>query len=414
LVAAWELVKKGLDVTIVEKNKELGGALSSVKINGTYLEKYYHHTFPREKLLQDLVKELEMENKMEWKVGTVAFYYDNKVYRMTAPIDLLSYKPLNILEKALLGKFMLQILRIKDPSKYDDITAREWILKNTSAGVYKKMFEPLIKSKFGSDTDRISAAWFIERMKLRNQRGTKGEILGYMRGGFFQIIEELEKRIKERGGKILKNTEIKHVNVVDGKVDGVQLSDGTILKTHAVISTISPQVTNRIFPDYQAPNLRLQGAIVVILGMDKKLTQYYWTNVIKEGIRIGAYLEHTNFIDSGFYGGDEVVYLASYPDYSANLWQMGEKEIFENYFGDLQKLFPEITKENVRWWVASKAKDVGLVYETGILSRIPKCETNIKNLFIGGLANSYPERSIDTSIKFGKICAELAAGVTSV
>ena len=43
LTAAYELAKKGHNVTVFEKEAELGGQASTFPIEGTRLEKFYHH-----------------------------------------------------------------------------------------------------------------------------------------------------------------------------------------------------------------------------------------------------------------------------------------------------------------------------------------------------------------------------------
>jgi protoporphyrinogen oxidase len=45
LVAAYRLSQKGHRITIFEKSNDLGGLMGGFEINGTNLEKAYHHIF---------------------------------------------------------------------------------------------------------------------------------------------------------------------------------------------------------------------------------------------------------------------------------------------------------------------------------------------------------------------------------
>ncbi|MDP2672350.1 MAG: hypothetical protein Q8O84_00875, partial [Nanoarchaeota archaeon] len=157
-----------------------------------------------------------------------------------------------------------------------------------------------------------------------------------------------------------------------------------------------------------------QGAICITIALKKELnSKYYWMNIIKPKLSFGAVIEHTNFISKKEYDYHTLVYLGSYPDFSNSVWKLSEEEIFEKYFSDLKKIFPHISEEDIIWKKVGRAPNVGLVYNTNILTNIPEIETPIKNLFIGGMFNSYPERSIDLSALLGIKMAQKADQVSA-
>ncbi|MDQ3427658.1 MAG: FAD-dependent oxidoreductase, partial [Gemmatimonadota bacterium] len=43
LSAAWELTRRGVGVTVLEADGEIGGLAGSFPVGGTRLEKFYHH-----------------------------------------------------------------------------------------------------------------------------------------------------------------------------------------------------------------------------------------------------------------------------------------------------------------------------------------------------------------------------------
>ena len=74
----------------------------------------------------------------------------------------------------------------------------------------------------------------------------------------------------------------------------------------AVISTSSPALMARLapdLPDSYAGSLRAlksMGAVVLVVTLDRQLTQYYWHNLPKDaGFPFLAMVEHTNFIGAG-------------------------------------------------------------------------------------------------------------------
>lgn len=404
LTAAYELSKKN-EVIVIEKEKSLGGALRSFKPNNYHIEEFYHHVFQGDERFFALLDELGIKDKLKWRVGSTAFYYKNKLYKLSGPTDILFFKPLNILDKINLLRIVLGFRKIKNPAEYDNVSAKDWIIEHGGEQVFEKFFEPLLISKFGGDLDKISATWFIERMKLRNKRGVRGEVLGYLEGGFYQFVDRLGEKIKKNKGKILTNAKVKKINVKGKKIQSIEVGSKRI-KIDYVISTMHPENLKKLIKGLDTKKLPHQGAICVVMGVKNKLSKYYWTNIVRKDIIFGAYIEHTNFQPFEEYG-ENVIYLASYPSLKSKLWKESNKRIFEKYLRDLQKLFPSLKKSDVNWWKVNKIEDAGLIFEKGITSRIPGCKTSLSNLFMGGMFNSYPERSIEESIRLGKECVRL-------
>ena len=405
LSVAYELTKKGESALIVEKEGCLGGLLSSVKRNDYHIERYYHHIFENFDNTIRLLKELKLDHRLVTKPASTGFY-DERLYRLSSPLDVLFFSPLNFVDKLGLARIVLKI-KGADPSKFDNVPVKEWIVKNSSEKIFEKFFRPLLLSKY-ADNSNISASWFIERMKLRNKRSMGGEKLIYLRGGFELMIKELEKRILDNGGEISLSSQIDTVETDRKRIKNMRVSSEKI-KVDNLISTINPDSLEKLVKGFKAPKLKYQGAACVLMAMKKKVHPYYWTNLIKPQLKFGAIIEHTNFMPLEDYNGEHLVYLASYPKEDSLIWKQTEKDVFESYFSDLKKIFPVNKQDVLKYWVF-RNKESGLVFERGTAKKILPCRTRFENLFIGGMFNSYPERSSDESIRLGKECAKLALG----
>ncbi|GAB1432034.1 NAD(P)/FAD-dependent oxidoreductase [Spirochaetota bacterium] len=90
----------------------------------------------------------------------------------------------------------------------------------------------------------------------------------------------LDKKIRELGGDIEYNTKVEKILVENGKIIGVETSQGDKIKTNYVVSNASPHLVynNLIYPKSEVPeiayktcNARKVGfsALVVYLGLDK-------------------------------------------------------------------------------------------------------------------------------------------------
>ncbi|MEM5814623.1 MAG: FAD-dependent oxidoreductase [Candidatus Aenigmatarchaeota archaeon] len=405
LTAAFRLSKKGHIVKIIEKEKDIGGVMGSVNIDGFQIEKYYHHVFVGDDELFRLVEELGIKNKMKEIRTKTGFYYKNKLYNLSGALDLIKYRPLSVLDRLRLGLFMLKIKGIKDAERYSTEPLREWVIKNSNERIYEKVFLPLLRSKYGNRVDDVSTAWFIERMKIRAQRGAKGETLIYMSGGFQQLLDRLQEEIIKNGGKILTGKDVQRITT-DGTIIKKLKYDSKEESFDFVISTIPPETLNsKIDIPTGVKENEYQGALCILLGLKKSLCEYYWTNIVSdEKISFGAYIEHTNMIPKSEYGGNVISYLASYPDSGSDIWNMSDAEIFKKYFNDLKKFF-DVSDSDVVFWKVFKTRYAGLVYKKGLTKEIMQCRTKIPNLFVCGMFNSYPERSINLSIKLANECA---------
>lgn len=405
LTAAYYLTKKNYKVLILEKDDRPGGAIRSVRIKKYDIDAFYHHFFENDKYIINLIKELGLEKNIKWSEGSTVFLFGDRFFRLLGPVDLFSFKPFSFIDKISFILLMLRIKLTRDFKKADGYYAYEWIIKYGSMNVYKKLFLPLLKSKFGDNAEKVSAAWFIERIRLRSNVGKKGEILGYLLGSFQLLIDTILREVVRRGGKIIYNANVEKLMISGNTINSLQYN-GKIVKTNHLVSSIPPFVLAKFVnrnDDYFAKlgRLEYQGSICILIGLDISLTRHYWMNIIKENCIFGAIVEHTNLIPKKYYDNDNIFYLGSYPDKNSGLWKKSDEEVFDLYFESVKKIFPKLEKSNVLWWKVSKSNAVGLIYKKGISSSILPCQTSIDNLYIGGMFNSYPERSINESIKLG-------------
>jgi protoporphyrinogen oxidase len=404
LAAAYRLAGKG-EVLVIEKDAEPGGMASSYHIDDYYIEKYYHHIFTGDKELITLINELGLGQRLEWLHGSTGYYFNGRIYPMNTPLEIL--KALPLMDIIRLTWLVLRAKKIKNRSEYDDITAKDWIVDTAGESVYNNFFLPLLSSKFGENKEKVSAAWLLGRVQIRSNRGAKGERLGYMRGGFYALIEAMEKAVKEHGGNIIKGT-VSSIEVKDGHAAGVVV-DGKLIDCDSIISTVAPKVLEKMLetPIPGLSGINYQGTACVLFGLTERvMDDVYWLN-IKGDVPFGAVIEHTNFIPASDYG-EHLMYVTSYFQNSGSLlWKSSEEGVIELYLAGLEKLFPGFRKK-MKWWRLRRDVETAPVYETGYVKKLLPYETTIKGLYLAGMFSeaNYPERSMNGSIRAGFKCAE--------
>ena len=412
LAAAYKLG----NVLVLEKEKELGGLLASYFINGFYIEKFYHHFFSTNVYLISFLKELGLEKNILWLPAKVGYLVDGKIFSLNTPLEIIKFPPLYLWDKIKLAFFTLRA-KITNKEKLDEVLAKDWILKNCGRRVYEKFFLPLLKAKFGDNFHTISAAWLASRIALRSNRGWRGEVLGYLKGGFQTFLNRLSEEIKKNGGEIKTNFTVKKIIIEKNKVKGVIGKNGKskeeFFPAQKIISTVSPSVLKEILgKEFEKIDLKIkfQGTSCLLLSLKAPLLKdIYWLN-LEDKLPFGAVIEHTNFISPKEYGGEHLVYFASYfQNEKDQLISLDDFNLFKIYLKAIEKIFPFFKKENINWWKIYKSLEAGPIYEVGYKKKIVPYSTPIEGLYLAGTFSkeNYPERSIEGALKSGFEIAQL-------
>jgi protoporphyrinogen oxidase len=103
LAAAWELARRGIGVTVLESDREVGGLAGSFEVGGTRLEKFYHHWFTNDRHVNELVRELGVEDAIVYRPTRTGMYYANRFYRLSTPRDVLRFAALSFGGRLRLG-----------------------------------------------------------------------------------------------------------------------------------------------------------------------------------------------------------------------------------------------------------------------------------------------------------------------
>jgi protoporphyrinogen oxidase len=382
------------EVDLFEKMPYLGGCLSSYHMNDYWIEKYYHHCFSHDTSLFALIDELGLSDRLEWRTGTTGYFAQNRIYPLSTPLQILMYPELSFIDKIKLGLLTFRAKKT-NPETLDDIPADQYIIEHVGKNVYSSFFEPLLKSKFGDRRKDVSAAWLFSRIAIRSDRGISGEHLGYMKGGFHQIIDALERSAELKGGRIQKQTMVSSVSHRNGswEINGSRYD--------AIISTIPPKELERVGGPVLSP-VPYQGAACMTLALERDVTGgIYWLNM-KDPAPYGAVIAHTNFIPPDRYG-EHIVYLASY--FSGMVPSNLDMQMLKDFCTRFS-----VAEEEIHWHRMAVDPWAGPVYTTGYRSLIPSYEH--QGLYMAGMFSrtNYPERSMEGSIRAGSEVAECVGG----
>ena len=424
LSAAYELGLKGHKVEVFERSPFLGGQASTFDVGGGRLEKGYHHLFRSDKDIISLIQDIGLGHQLKWIESKVGVFHGDKIWDFASPKDLLSFKPLGLLDRLRLGLVTLYLQKSSNWKKWEGVTAREWLQKHVGNMPYRVIWEPMLKGKFGKYYDQVCMTWLWGKIYLRvssRERIWDKEKLGYPIGSFDEIFERLESKIIDMGGQIHLNCAINEITLEGGRASGLAYEDlsgaSGIKHFDSIIATTPSYVFTKLasfLPEQYREKLdsvTYLSALVLILVLDRPLTKKYWLNIADRSVPFVGLIEHTNFIDPSLYGGNHIVYLTNYPTTDDPLYRMSPEELLEKYLPHLVRINPEFSRDWVKEYFHHRVDAAQPIIGVNYSNRIPDIRTPTPNLYLANTTQIYPEdRGTNYSVRLGRQVARMVMG----
>ncbi len=420
LTAAYELQKAGAKVFVFEKYGIWGGQAATIPLFDTRIEIFYHHLFAGDRHIIGLMEELGISDRLRWIDSKVGFFSHGKIYNFVTPIDILTFSPLSLPNRLRLGITALYLQRLNNWKPLEKITAKEWILKHAGKAVYREVWGPLLRGKFGDMAEQVAMVWLWGKLKLRGE-SRKGpmakEKLAYPMGSFQIITDALVNRLKSGGAEMYLNAEVKGIFTGKDphKVGGVKLRGGKEIPLDAVIATLPNYAMAEISPPSIGAEFlsklkatRYQAAIVLLMVSRKSLSHIYWLNIADREIPFVGIIEHTNYIPPKFYGGKHIIYVTNYLDKDNPLYRMSPEELFREYIPGIKKVNPDFEPDWIEKKFLFRAEAGQPVVTLGYSERIPEHRTPIEGLYLANTSQIYPEdRGTNYSVRLGQEIARM-------
>ena len=411
LSAAFNLSKSGHKVTVFEKDSYPGGlAIGFREPEWDWsLEKHYHHWFTNDKSSLDLAKEINYEVLI--KRPKTSVYVDKNIYQLDSPLSVLKFSCLSIMERLRMAAGIGLIRYNPFWKPLEKMKASQILPLLIGKKSYIKIWEPLLISKFGKYIDEISMAWLWARIAKRTPS------LAYPQGGFLEFANALVDKIREKGGEVLFNTEVKEIKSNNGvelkfEIENSKLKIENYDKTVVTLPSfyfmkIAPGLTN----SYKNGLMKLKGlgAINLVLRLKKQfLTDgTYWLNICDKSFPIMAIVEHTNFMDKKNYNNEHLVYLGNYLPHDHPYMKMTENELLKIYDPYLRKINPSYRSSLISSHLF-KVPFAQPIIPVNYSKIIPPFKTPLNNVYLANIQQVYPwDRGTNYAIELGEKVAQL-------
>lgn len=420
LTAAYRLAQAGFEVTLWERAPRFGGQAGAFPVEGGKLEYFYHHLFQSDTEITGLIQELGIGDRLAWLPSNVGYFADGKIYPLNGAKDLLTLPIMPFHDRVRTGLVTAYLQRVKDWKPYEKVTAKEWLTRAMGERAYSRTFGAQLEAKFGRYADQIAMVWFWGKIWLRTtsrRSPLEGEKLGYPIGSFDVVIDALVEAARNAGARLNAGT---GPTQLSRNPDGLwEVSfDGAETQTFdAVIGSVPSPIFASLVPalpdDYRKRLLSLdyEAAVVVLLELDRALSDIYWMNIADPSMPFTAIIEHTNFVSAANYNGKHYVYLSKYLEPDNPYFTMPEDEVIQSYLPHLKKVNPSFDRSWIsRYWVF-RERAAQPIITLDYSQRLPDHRTPLKGLYLANTSQIYPEdRGTNYSVRLGNQIAEMVSG----
>ena len=314
LSAACRLAKKGFDVTVLEKNERVGGKVNFVETDGYKFDTgasllTMKHVF--EDLFEFCGRRIEDYLTIE-KLEPICRYFWSDKTRLDASQNLEktvneienisaedaenfrkyladSKQKYEIAERTFLAKSLNELPQLLNVKNLPDLLKISTLktLHAHNKGYFKSAKMRQIFNRFatynGSSPYKIPAAFalipFVEF----------GFGAWYAKGGIYEIPRALEKLAIELGVEFLFDSEVRKIEIENGKACGVKLENGEVLKSDFIVTNADAIETYRnlidkserkIYTDKKLEKIEPScSGFVLLLGVKKKFGQLAHHNI---------------------------------------------------------------------------------------------------------------------------------------
>jgi protoporphyrinogen oxidase len=411
LACAYELLKHGYDVDVYEADDRVGGMSAHFDFNGISIERYYHFICKPDKPMFDLLDELGLSDKLQWRETRMGYFYDGKLYNWGNPLALLKFSPISLIDRLRYGLHMFYCTKVRDWSGMDRQEASAWIKKWEGERAYNVLWKKLFELKFHRYTGNLSASWIWARIRRvgQSRKSIFKEQLGYLKGGSETLLTAMEEKIRELGGRINLSRPVQKVVIENKQARGINVED-ELIEYDSIISTIPLPFVPRMIPDLPADvqeryrSINNIGVVCVLLKLKKPVTGNFWLNINDSKLEVPGMIEMSNLRPLDYH----LAYIPFYLPRDNKKFENSNSSFILEAENIVKSVNPELTDEDIIDIHVSRYGFAQPICPPEFKKNLPPVSGVIEGLHIADTSYYYPEdRSISESVDLGRKLASL-------
>lgn len=362
---ARRLADANHQVTVFEARRDVGGLASAWRLGDITWDRHYHVTLKSDFHTLELINWLGLSDHMRWSKTKTGCYGDGRLYSISNVIEYLRFPLLSPIEKLRLGLTILAAAYSRDWRSFESRSVEEWLASWSGRTTFDKFWRPLLLSKLGQSYHVTSAAFIwatIQRLYAARRSGLKEELFGYVEGGYAQILDAFATRLSQRGVSIRCSSQVSEIVPTnnsfvvsagneDTRFDSVVLTIASPLMAH--LPNLIPPTELRC-----ASQHRYLGVICASILLDRKLSDFYVTNLIDTNFPFTGIIEMTALVDPSKFGGRHLIYLPRYSEANDAYWNFDDEELRTRFIEGLERVYPNMPPQAILEFKVSRARHV--------------------------------------------------------
>lgn len=315
LATAYELLKRDVQVTIVEKAAEVGGLARTLNYEGFRFDIGGHRFHSNNPSVIEWLKNLLQTDLCVVPRTSHIFLNQQFVnYPIQFPDALSIFSPIQSLQMVI-----SYLIAKMSRSRCHEASFEDWVIKRYGKALYQVFFQPYTEKVWGIPCDRLAATWASQRIRVpslwktiqntvfRKQGGSAPiSQFYYPRAGFGMIPAALEAAIIQQGGMIHTQTTLSSLAPTSSGFEvTIQHQNGKIqtISADQVVSTLPLNYLLESIPEQwgaqNLPNthkLNYRDIICLFLAIKKpQVSQDSWTYFPMKNLMFGRTHEPKNW-----------------------------------------------------------------------------------------------------------------------
>jgi len=432
LSCGCELARHGLDVTLIEKENEVGGLAKSFQ-KGKFTYDLGPHRFHSEKTyLIDHIKEI-LDNEIVIKKRKSEIFLKNRYFEYPLrTTDIMAKMSLPILLKIFYDYFKTQVMiKFKDIS---DNSFEDWVTNRFGKTLYEVFFKEYTEKTWGLPCSEISSDYAAQRISLLNlwdaviksifkskniPRTYVSQFYYPREGGIGKIAKKYEEKIAKYGGRVFLGTEIEAINVSDSEVKSVTFKSkgtrysenydyvcSTIPMTELVFLT-TPQDDNEV--KQACSELFFRSIVFVYLIINKpRLSDNHWIYIPEKRFLSNRISEFKNFNEDSSPPRKTIICSEITCFCGDRIWNMNNERLVDRVTEDLVQLglIGENEVEDYFIYKMEHSYPIYDIYYQEHLGVIRNFLNRFENLCYFGRNALFRYNNMDHSVEMGLTVAE--------
>ena len=430
LTAAYQLVKKGVDVDVYEAGSSVGGMAKTFPLWGQLVDLGPHRFFSSDPRVNSLW--LELVDRDYSMVKRLTRIYYKKVF-FDYPL-----KPINVLRglgifesfRCVLSFFFSKISLSKETATFES-----WVINRFGKRLFGIFFKSYSEKLWGISCKELDSDFAVQRIKKlsffevvkaalignkKSKHKTLVDEFAYPHHGTGLVYERMAKAIVDQGGQLRLNTLVKSVIPSYGNTPSqihLAAEGGRVIEYDHIISTmpITLLVQQMKAPAEvinHAKALRFRNTILVYLlveGNTSALFPDQWIYVHSEKLKTGRITNFRNWVPSINNGKIETILCLEYWCYdSDDIWKEDDGKLIALATEEIYKT-TLVVKDSVKNGSVVRVPKCYPVYAYGYKQHLKPVEEFLskqEGISVIGRYGAFKYNNQDHSILMGMLAAE--------